>query len=132
MSTVKNGTDLLLTVEGNAVAHAKSHTLSVSGNVIDYSSKTSGDWTEKMAGRLSWTVSTDGLLSYDATNGKYSDLFALMIARTSVTLVIDNEEKTYTGEAIISSLEQSAPDDDNATFSVSFEGTGALAEAAGA
>ena len=34
----------------------------------------------------------------------------------------------YTGKAVITSLEANAPDGDKATFSISFEGTGALAK----
>ena len=36
----------------------------------------------------------------------------------------------YTGKAVITSLEANAPDGDKATFSISFEGTGALTKEA--
>lgn len=132
------GNDLLLFVDGVAVGHAKSHTVSISANVIDKSSKDDKTWNTKHSGRLTWNVSTDGLVSYDDTRCNYEALYTKMVAKTQVVLVsalIDAANTTqaftpldsiYTGTAIISSVELTSPDDDNATFSVSFEGTGSF------
>lgn len=127
--TVITGTDLILKVDNVIVGHAKSHTISINGNIIDKSSKDEAIWNVKGAGRLGWTCKCDGLTSYDDTLCNYESLYGKMIARATVTLISVNTSggvKTYTGSAYISSLELTSPDDDNATFSVSFEGTGAL------
>lgn len=130
--TVIIGTDLVLKMNNVIVGHAKSHTISIQGNVIDKSSKDDALWNTKHSGRLSWSANADGLVSYDDTLCNYSSLYDAMILRTPVTIISVNTAGTpvvtYTGSAIIASLELTSPDDDNATFSVSFEGTGALAK----
>lgn len=128
--TVITGTDLVLKMNDVIVGHAKSHTISISGNIIDKSSKDDALWNVKGSGRLGWNAKCDGLVSYDDTLCNYESLYTAMIARTAVTIISVNTAgtpiKTYTGSAFISSLELTSPDDDNATFSVSFEGSGAL------
>jgi len=138
---VVNGTDLLLSMNGAVVAHAKSHTISVSTDMRDTTSKSSAGWKEQAKGRFSWNAKVDGLVSYEAGLCNYSSLMTAMLAGVEVTITsIDNTGGTivgglvtplagaakYTGNAIITNVELSAGDGENVTFSVSFEGTGAL------
>lgn len=138
---VLNGTDLLLYIDdGNgekAQAYASSHSVSISSEVRDTSSKESGDWGDSATGRLSWSASADGLVAADEVDKDvYETLYDAMVAKTTVTLCsarrdpadIDTKldaKVIYTGESIIESLEQSASDNDNVTYSVSFSGKGA-------
>lgn len=134
-----NGSDLMVFMGGKSIAYATSHSLSISAETNDVTSKDSGngDWSAASIKKLSWECSTENLYSKEA----YSQLYAAMIAKNAVTLVIDLKEGEtlpsdgwtpatggtgYTGSAIITSLEMSAPDGDNATFSATFTGTGAL------
>lgn len=133
--TAMTGTDLLLFIDGVAIGHAKSHTVSMSANIIDKSSKDDALWNTKGAGRIGWTVKADALVSYDDTRCNYEALYTAMLNRVTVVLVSAQVDPTnttlaftpldsiYTGSAYISSVELTSPDDDNATFSVSFEGT---------
>ena len=142
-SGVIEGQDLLLyiDVEGTPtpVAHAKTHNLEPSAEVRDRVSKDTGKWKNKVAGLLDWKASCEALAMYDGYN--YHSLFALMVARAPVTLklagrdaVDDNDNWTpeevgdtyYEGSAIITGLPLTAPNNEDATFSCSFEGTGAL------
>jgi TP901-1 family phage major tail protein len=138
--SVLNGTDLILMVDtgsGNVpVAHATSHSISLEVETRDISSKSSGVWADAEAGRISWSGSVDGLVSYDAAFG-YAELFDLVVARTKVKVVsaiFDGNETdkvkddTYVvfGDVILTSLEKTSPDNDNVTFSLSFTGAGAL------
>jgi predicted secreted protein len=82
------------------------------------------------------------LFSADADANSYDKLFALFIAHKPITLnfgIVANANEnempvagwtlapgSYTGKAVITSLEANAPDGDKATFSISFEGTGPL------
>ncbi|MCB6635308.1 phage tail tube protein [Bacteroides faecis] len=142
------GKDLMLFVETKALALATSCKLGLSAETIDTQSKDSGIWTEKDIKKLSWNASSDNLFSADADANSYDKLFALFIAHKPVTLnfgIIANADVnempadgwtlspgSYTGKAVITSLEANAPDGDKATFSISFEGTGPIKKATSA
>ena len=134
-----NGSDLMVFMGGKSIAYATSHSLTISAETNDVTSKDSGngDWSSATVKKFSWECSTENLYSKEA----YSQLYTAMIAKSPVTLVIDLKEGDtlqeqgwtpvasgtgYTGSAIITSLEMTAPDGDNATFSATFTGTGAL------
>lgn len=135
---ILNGTDLLLYIDAGdgskAQAYATSHSVSISSEVRDTSSKESGIWGDSETGRLSWSVSCDGLFAVDEDDkNTYEVLYDALVSRTTVTLVSARRDEDdidtilagevyYTGEAIIESLEQSAGDNENVTYSVSFSG----------
>jgi hypothetical protein len=92
---------------------------------------------------MSWTASSDALMCDDLTgtgNSTYTDLYTAMETRTPLTLVFASTAGTapdytvsavvgkskFTGSGFITSLSMNASDGDNATYSISFEGTGAL------
>lgn len=136
------GKDLMLFVDNKALALATSCKLGLSAETIDTQSKDSGIWMKKDVKKLSWNASSDNLFSADAEANSYDKLFALFVAHKAITLnfgVISNANEnempsagwalapgSYTGKAIITSLEANAPDGDKATYSISFEGTGPL------
>ena len=74
------------------------------------------------------------------TTNTYSELFTAMSTRTPIDVVFATAAGTapswtisavvgktkFTGTGFITSLSMNAPDGDNATYSVSIEGTGAL------
>ena len=140
------GKDMMLFVEAKALALATSCKLGLSAETIDTQSKDSGIWTEKDIKKLSWNASSENVFSADADANSYDKLFALFIAHKPVTLkvgIVGNPDVNempaagwtlangaYTGKAVITSLEANAPDGDKATFSISFEGTGALTKEA--
>ncbi|MEG2856296.1 phage tail tube protein [Bacteroides sp.] len=143
------GKDLMMFVDGKALALATSCKLSLSAETIDTQSKDSGIWTEKDIKKLSWNGSSENLFSADESISGYDKLFDAMLARKPIPIKFgipanaDAEElpeagwtvptgKHYSGNVIITSLELNAPDGDKATFSASFEGTGALKSIAAA
>ena len=132
---VINGSDIVLSVEDKIIACATSHSVELTNAVREISCKGSGDFTSAEYGRFSWTVSTDALLNLGsgATYVSYADLMALMIAKTVVSIKSEYDQDgdaantmILTGDCIITSISQSAPDSDNASYSVSLQGRGAL------
>jgi predicted secreted protein len=133
---VIDGGDILLSVQGKVIACATSHSIELTNAVREISCKGSGDFTSAEYGRFSWTASTDALLNLgkdSATYVSYADLMALMIAKTIVSVESEYDQDgdaantlTLTGNCIITSISQSAPDSDNASYSVSLQGRGAL------
>ena len=126
----RNGTDLVMSIEGTVVAYMTSTDFEVTMATRDVSNKDSAGWKEGREGQKSWTASCEAKFAEDSTYG-YSDLFSLWNSRGQVDVVLTTAtagDKIYSGSAYITSLSQSNPLEDTSTFSVSLEGTGALTE----
>ncbi|NHJ86832.1 MAG: hypothetical protein FK734_15325 [Asgard group archaeon] len=129
---VIDGGDILLKVDGNVIGCATSHQIEVSNAVRETSFKGSGVWTGAEYGRFSWSGSTDSLFNLiDDSYVRYVDLWDLFVSKTLVTISSTYEEGSDTfvqeGQAVITSINKTAGDSDNASFSVNFQGRGPLA-----
>lgn len=94
------GKDLQLFIGENgkekAIACATSLSLQIEADTIDISCKDTGDWGASMPGKLTWSISTDALITLDA-DGKlaaggtdkkaYTDMMDAMIARKSLHVI---------------------------------------------
>ena len=121
------------------LAFSQSAKLSVSMKTREISSKDSGDWTDKANGRFDWNASTDGLLAFGVTGSTSSmeTVYNLFLAGSPINVVfasktgtnpawtVDATKKNFSGSGIITSIDMNAGED-NATYSISIEGTGAL------
>ncbi len=134
---VIEGKDLMLFDKSAAFAVATSCKFTINANTLSVSSKDSGVWDEKRAGKLSWTASSDNLFTKEG----YKKLVDLMIKREPIDLQFSTAVGSagawtpggsdgYKGKAIITSVDANAPDGELATYSVSFEGTGPLSPVA--
>ena len=143
-ATIIKGDELMIFKGGSALAYATSHTLSITGNTIDVSSKDHGFWGASDIGNITWEATTECLY----TDSDYTALFNAMVAKTPVTIVFAKASNYdgnglagvgssqvqawtagagFTGQAVITSLEVNANTGENATYSATFTGTGALA-----
>lgn len=144
-----NGTDLLLKVgDTNSnevlVAFSTSCSLEVTMDEIDQTNKSSSGWKQIIGGLRSWSVSADALYQNEAEVGKtaFVDFWDHLggtnqRAKVFVELAItggagSDGNKYYHGEAYVTSLSVNGGTEDQATFSVSLTGSGALLEAAAA
>lgn len=137
-----------------SIAFSKSSTLDVSMNLIDASTKDSGNgmWQNQEPGLASWTVQTDNLMSDKGENGaSFNDLMDAFLKREPVELVFglqtnspDYSAKLDTpftapeggwtpdtqnhigGNALITSLNVTAQNGEYATMSATFTGCGNL------
>jgi len=131
-----NGTSLTLYIPQGAVGSevwipiglAKSASLSISADTPDISTKDSSAWTEVMAGIKSFNMDFDALLSLtdDASANGFVPLYSYFTNRTTVKVAFGKDGSFWYGDAIISSLEQSAEAEQPVSFSGSLIGTGAL------
>ena len=134
----------MLFMGGDALAYAKNHTLTITGNTIDISSKDHGYWGASEIGNLTWEVQTENLYTED----NYDDLYDAMVAKTPVDIVfaqannynenglkavggsVDSWTASTTsgrkGKAVITSLTINANTGENATYSATFTGSGPL------
>jgi predicted secreted protein len=136
-----NATDVLIqfSTDGTTydeVGRMTSASLSISMETRDTSTKDSAGWRELLEGQKSWSLSGDGLVVYSLTGADgFSDLYGYLNGRTNLYVKfgsVGSGEKVYSGRGFITSLDQEAGVEDNVTMSFSFEGTGALTEAANA
>lgn len=138
MNTIVKGDELMLFYQNKSIALATAHTLTLTGETKDISSKDHGYWGASEVGNLRWEVSTDNL--YSTT--EFDNLWTLFISKTPVEIVFgasadydtnglehaskDNWSPATTGvlkgKAVISSLTVNANTGENATFSATFTG----------
>ena len=126
-----NGTNLVVLVGTEVVAHSTSCSLSVSTDLPDATTKDSGGWAQQIQGVRSWSVSTDGLAIIESAGVgiNVEDLFSSISSRTDVTLTFStfvSGDKIWTGSAAVESLDFTGDMESPATYSASFTGTGAL------
>lgn len=148
MNTIIKGDELMLFKDGQALAFATAHTLTVSGNTIDIGSKDHGFWGASEVGKITWELTTENLYTVE----DYDMLFDAMFNKTELQIVFGyasnydvnglnlsgeqgdsrpdawEQDLThgYKGTAVITSLTANANTGENATFSATFTGKGAL------
>ena len=119
--TIINGGNVLVSVSGNTIAHATSHSLSISMSARDTSSKTNGVYTARESGRMDVNVSVEGLAMYSGTTG-FNFLMGAIVGREPLALIFFEGAHSYcTGNFFLTSCDISAPDQDNVTYSATFE-----------
>jgi len=125
---VFNGTNLIITVEGAAVGHTTSCTLSLSNDLPEATTKDSSGFQEVIAGVMSGEISFEGLVAYD-DSANAIEMADYLLARTQLTCVFGTAESgddVYTAEGFLSSVEMSAEAESPVSYSGSITLTGAI------
>lgn len=142
-NTIIKGNNLMLFDQnGHSIAYATNHSLTLSGDTQDISSKDHGVWGATSVLKVNWEITSENLY----TTEDFDSLFDTMIARQPIDVyfglkaeaddgrtVVDgdypywtNAVGSYTGKAIITSLSANAPNGENATLSVTMTGVGSI------
>lgn len=145
MATQKiiKGNEIQCFYNNSTFAYATSHTLTITGNTSETSSKDHGNWGASEVTSLSWEVTGE----YFNTDKDYDTLFDLMLFRRPVLISV-SEIRNYddsgltdlggnvnawqpmvvcrTGYAVITSLTTNANTGENSTYSITFTGCGPL------
>ncbi|EJX10521.1 Phage major tail protein [gut metagenome] len=130
-----NGSDLLIKVGGKALGHCTSHTLTFNSETKDRAvkpvataKKAAGLWKDKTVTGLSISISGEGLRFSAETEGGFDELSKLWGAGEPVQVTAYEREKDATpyldGKFVITSLEETTPAGDDATYSISLENAG--------
>lgn len=134
------GNEMFLYVGAVPVAFAKSCNLNISADSIDTSNKMSGNFKSALAGVISWNITSDFLYTNVVGDTSFDELFASMLAGTTVDVVIGTTTDSttfamtkglYSGKAHITSLDVKAEEANVASCSVSLTGSGALIKVVG-
>ena len=93
----------MLFVGGKSIAYATSHSLSISADTKETSSKDSGGkWQTSEVGTLSWTCSSENLCGNSTAGIGFDELFEYMVDRKPITGVFALEgDSTNFDEAIL-------------------------------
>lgn len=143
------GRDLMLfNSSGNSYAYATNHTLTITAETTDISSKDHGIWGSSEISKYTWEITSENLFTSD----EYDSLFTTMLAGDAITVrfglkteqadlsknVADGDSDLthwtsqstyYEGKVIITSLTANANNGENATYSVTLTGTGSIKKA---
>ena len=147
-SDIVKGSMLQVQVGGNILGFATSHSLSITTNTTEVSTKDHGDYPAVIAQSVSWEVQCENLYTLD----NKQKLMTIQTSKTPVTITFcevsnydANDEKgivpgpntngdnswtpgpiILTGQAYLTSFQVNAPAGDNATISCTFTGNGAF------
>lgn len=124
------------TVDGThvVVANVTECSISVTTDVRDITTKTSAGWREILPALKSATISVSGYFAEDATNG-FNSLIDYQLAGTKVFATFSNVgsgttpntgDEEFDVAGYITSMEQSAGFEDNVTWSLTMDLTGAV------
>lgn len=130
-----NGSDILLSVGGKAIGHCTTHTITFNSETKDRAVKpaasqgySAGLWKGKGVTGLSISISAEGLRYYGESENGYAELSALWGAGASIQVKAfqrEGDANPYVqGNFVITSLEETSPAQDDATFSISLESDG--------
>ena len=132
-----NGTELGVYIDSTLIAAATDCSISLNMETIDITTKDSAGFRELLGGVKSGSISVSGLIDYnDSANKDVSDLFTALDNRTALALKfakatpVAGEDFNYNASGFITSLEQSGCTEDTATYSATFESTGAITQTA--
>ena len=153
MGNIVKGKKLMVFVKASggdykSIGFATNHTLSTSASTISVSHKDlpdagSGKWDDQDIDTLSWTITAESFYANQAEGITFADIWGYYAAGTVLDLkfgvaadsstgvptggwVAPASGTVLSGKAIISSVDVNAPVDDNASFSITFTGKGAL------
>ena len=124
MAAIK-GLDVLIKVGSTVVGGQRNASLEMSAETIDTTVKSTGGWAAKIPGIKSWTSSCDGVYFLDDAGLEAAQ--AAFMNGTEVKLDFSNSAGlAYSGQAVITSMSVEAGQEDIVSYTISFEGTGAL------
>jgi TP901-1 family phage major tail protein len=130
-----NGKAILVSVKVGTnyvpIAGSRSCKLSLSQAVIDVTTKDSNSWKDLLPGLREWSVEVENLVDFSVAQGFEQSLDVLLSQGTTLLQIgLDGGGANFVlqGTAILSSLSAEAPNESEATWSATFEGTGVLAK----
>lgn len=132
-----NGSDMLLMVGEKAIGHCTTHSVSMTAETkertvkpVASAAQSTALFKDKGIVSLSVSISAEGLRYYGESENGYEALMGLMTSATAVAVKCferGGDTKPYlTGSFVITKLDATMPANDDVTFSIDLENTGAV------
>lgn len=133
----------MLFLDDKPVAYSTDAKLTIKLSTRNISSKEDGDWTHKKGTRFDWSVSTgalftDAIVTEGTSTNVFESLFDKMVLKAPINAVFAIKsglalaqtphatKKKYSGQVLLTGLDPNGPDGDNASYTVTGDGTGKL------
>lgn len=134
---------MLFDSTGKSYAYATNHTLTITAETTDVSSKDHGIWGASEVSKYSWEITSENLY----TSSDYNTMFDAMLAGNPITIRFGLKSQTdktknvadgdytnwtsgasgyYEGKVYITSLVANANNGENATYSITLTGSGKI------
>lgn len=147
-NNIIKGRDLMLfDNDGHSYAYATNHTFTMTAETSDISTKDHGVWGAAEISKYSWEITSENLY----TTEDYDKLFTAMTAGNAITIRFGlktpsadpaitpadgnsalpywtSQNSFYQGKALITSLVANANNGENATYSITLTGVGAISK----
>lgn len=125
---VVNGNNVLLYVDGTAVACSTNAEVSYTNELIEVTCKDNGGAKQYLLGSGDWNMTLEMFWKFDAAFGA-DDLWDLALNKTTVEAMFSNENAgdfRLVGDALITAINGVAPLNGGVTASVTLQGTSTL------
>lgn len=141
------GEELQLFLDEKSIAKAKTHTLTITSDTIDVSSKDDGFYGASIPGKINWEISAENIYTEKA----FDELYAKAQARQVFEVVFgrvanydaeglgskdswtpdSTKHTTYTGKVTLTNMTLNANNGEVTSFSATLKGVGALKQTKG-
>lgn len=124
VTPTNQGIDAILSIDGIVLGGQKTAILNRTMSPINITNQINNDWQRNIAGPRSWSLTCGGMFikgqeAFDALEKAFYD-------GKEVTVTLTDNDRTYTGQAIITSFPVTANYNDAFMYSLIFLGTGPL------
>lgn len=124
VTPTNQGVDAILSIDGVILGGQKTAILNRTMSPINITNQINNDWQRNIAGTRAWSLTCGGMFikgqeAFDALEKAFYD-------GKEVTVTLTDNDRTYTGQAIITSFPVTANYNDAFMYSLIFLGTGPL------
>ena len=123
-----NGTLFVISLNDTAVAHSTNTTFTLSQNLRDATTKSSGGYEEVLPGLRSWEATGDFYFAEDGNLG-IDDILGFITNRNPLEFTYGSGvsgDKKYSGIVYVQSVNRTDPVEDTSTYSITLKGTAGI------
>ena len=118
------GLQILIYIDGEKVCGQKDAILNQTANFSDVSNRIEKKWEKSIVAERSWNIKCNGLVIKNADSFKKME--TAFLNGTPIAVVLMDDDKKFTGNALISSFPLTANYNDSFLYNITLTGTGEL------
>ena len=118
------GLQILIYIDGEKVCGQKDAILNQTANFSDISNRIEKKWEKSIVAERSWNIKCNGLVIKNADSFKKME--TAFLNGTPIAIVLMDDDKKFTGNALISSCPLTANYNDSFLYNITLTGTGEL------